>query len=72
LRPYVESAFECFGARRMMFGSDWPVCLLAASYELVVETAQSLGVELNAADRDRVFSRNATEFYQIEEQARTA
>jgi L-fucono-1,5-lactonase len=71
-RPYVETAFQCFGPRRIMFGSDWPVCLLAASYELVVETAQSLGVELNAADRDRVFSRNATEFYQIEEQARTA
>jgi len=72
LRPYVETAFQCFGPRRMMFGSDWPVCLLAASYERVVETAQSLGAELNAADRDRVFSRNATEFYQIEEQAQTA
>ena len=67
LRPYVETAFQCFGPRRMMFGSDWPVCLLAASYERVVETAQSLGAELNAADRDRIFSRNATEFYQIEE-----
>jgi L-fucono-1,5-lactonase len=72
LRPYVETAFQCFGARRMMFGSDWPVCLLAASYERVVETAQSLGAELNAADRDRIFSRNATEFYQIEERAQTA
>jgi L-fucono-1,5-lactonase len=72
LRPYVETAFQCFGARRMMFGSDWPVCLLAASYERVVETAQSLGAELNAADRDRIFSRNATEFYQIEGQAQTA
>ena len=72
LRPYVETAFQCFGPRRMMFGSDWPVCLLAASYERVVETAQSFGAELNAADRDLVFSRNATEFYQIEELAQTA
>jgi len=72
LRPYVETAFQCFGPRRMMFGSDWPVCLLAASYERVVETAQSLGAELSAADRDLVFSRNATEFYQIEELAQTA
>jgi L-fucono-1,5-lactonase len=71
LRPYVESAFECFGARRMMFGSDWPVCLLAASYDRVVETAQSLVAELNVQDRDRIFSRNATEFYRLEPHART-
>jgi L-fucono-1,5-lactonase len=67
----VESAFECFGARRMMFGSDWPVCLLAASYDRVVETAQSLVAELNVQDRDRIFSRNATEFYRLEPHART-
>jgi len=72
LAPYVRHALECFTPQRCMFGSDWPVCLLAASYERVVETAQSLGAELNAADRDRVFSRNATEFYQIEELAQTA
>jgi L-fuconolactonase len=72
LRPYVETAFQCFGPRRMMFGSDWPVCLLAASYERVVETAQSFGAELNAADRDRIFSRNATEFYRLEPHAQAA
>jgi L-fuconolactonase len=56
----------------MMFGSDWPVCLLAASYDQVVETAQSLVAELSKEDRERIFSKNAIEFYQIEEQAQTA
>jgi L-fucono-1,5-lactonase len=63
LRPYVDTAFECFGAERMMFGSDWPVCLLAASYDRVLETAQSLLADLNSDDLERVFSRNAIEFY---------
>jgi len=72
LRPYVESAFECFGARRMMFGSDWPVCLLAASYDQVVDTAQSLVAELSIEDRERIFSRNAIEFYRLEPHAQAA
>ncbi|HXT62991.1 MAG TPA: amidohydrolase family protein [Pyrinomonadaceae bacterium] len=65
LRPYVETALEYFGARRMMFGSDWPVCLLAAAYDRVLQTTQSLIAELNSEDRERIFSKNAMEFYQI-------
>jgi len=72
LRPYVETALEYFGARRMMFGSDWPVCLLAAAYDRVLETAQSLIAELNSEDRARVLSGNAREFYRIGEQAQAA
>jgi L-fuconolactonase len=72
LRPYVDVALDCFGAERMMFGSDWPVCLLAASYDRVLETAQSLLADLNTEDRERVFSRNAVEFYRAGEQAQAA
>ncbi len=72
LKPYVETALEYFGTRRMMFGSDWPVCLLAASYDRVLETAQSLTAELSSEDRERVFSENAKEFYRIREQAQAA
>ena len=68
LKPYVETALEYFGARRLMFGSDWPVCLLAASYDRVVDTAQSLIEELNSDDRERVLSENAKEFYRIGEE----
>ena len=33
IRPYLDVAFDCFGAERLMIGSDWPVCTLAADYE---------------------------------------
>ena len=42
LRPYVDQALEVFGPDRLLFGSDWPVSLLAAPYERVVETARTL------------------------------
>src|SRR2546428_4786238 len=69
LKPVVETALEYFGPRRMMFGSDWPVCLLAASYDRVLEAFQSLLAELSDGDRERIFSKNATEFYRIQQQA---
>ena len=37
LKPYVETALECFGPQRCMFGSDWPVCELAATYQQVYD-----------------------------------
>jgi L-fuconolactonase len=65
LRPYVEIALEAFGPARVMFGSDWPVCLLAASYERVVETATELTRELTATERARVFGGTAIETYDL-------
>jgi L-fuconolactonase len=55
----------------MMFGSDWPVCLLAASYARVLESFQSLLAGLSEADRSRIFSENATDFYKLEAEARS-
>jgi L-fuconolactonase len=72
LRSYVAKMLEYFGPQRIMFGSDWPVCLLAASYDRVLETAQSLLAELNDEERSRVFANTAIEFYRIEEQAAAA
>ena len=69
LRPYVEIALEYFGPTRMMFGSDWPVCLLAGSYDRVLGAAQSLLAEFSEEDRTLIFSENASRFYRIEEQA---
>lgn len=63
LRPYAETVLEAFGPGRVMFGSDWPVCLLAASYERVVDTAEDLTAELTATERARVFGGTATETY---------
>jgi L-fuconolactonase len=43
LKPYIDFTFDCFGADRMMFGSDWPVCILAGDYNKVwVETNKAL------------------------------
>ena len=72
LKPFVETALELFGPRRLMFGSDWPVCLLAAQYDRVLESFQSLLAELNDEDRDCIFSGNASEFYRLHDQALAA
>ena len=66
LKPYVDVALEVFGPRRMMFGSDWPVCLLAGSCDRVLEAAQSLLGELGEEDRRRIFAANAVEFYRLD------
>ena len=66
LRPYVDLALEVFGPRRLMFGSDWPVCLLAGSYDQVLEAAQSMLAELSEEDRRNIFAANAIDFYRIE------
>lgn len=65
LRPYVDYALELFGVDRMMFGSDYPVCLLAASYERVLESFQEILRELSESDRDKLFSKNAARFYRL-------
>jgi L-fuconolactonase len=68
LKPFVDVALECFGPKRMMFGSDWPVCLLAASYERVLEAFQALLSELSSEERNDIFAANAARFYRIEQQ----
>ena len=70
--PYVDKALEYFGPQRMMFGSDWPVCLLAASYEQVLEVFQTLLADLTSEERDAIFSKNAAQFYRIEDAALAA
>jgi len=68
LQPYVEKVLEYFGPARMMFGSDWPVCLLAASYDQVLESFELLLAGLDDKDKRRVFSESAIEFYRIEDE----
>jgi L-fuconolactonase len=63
LRPYFEVVLDAFGAERLMFGSDWPVCLLAAGYGEVVATAQQLTSELSESERESFFSGNAERVY---------
>jgi L-fuconolactonase len=65
LKPYVEAALEAFGPERCMFGSDWPVCELAATYERVQEAlAEALG-PISASERAAVFGETARRFYRL-------
>jgi L-fuconolactonase len=65
LRPPVHAALEVFGEDRLIFGSDWPVCLLAASYERVLAAARACLSDLGAAARDGVFAANARRAYRL-------
>ena len=65
LGPYVDYALELFGVERMMFGSDHPVCLLAASYDRVLDTFQGLLKDLSASERDQIFGGTAARFYRL-------
>jgi L-fuconolactonase len=63
IRPYLDVVFEAFGPERLMFGSDWPVCLLTASYRQVKEIVESY-VDAHAAKyQENIFGRNAMQFY---------
>ena len=66
LRPYVHTLLDAFGADRVMFGSDWPVCLLAGSYDDVVAAAEVLTGGLDAWEQAAVFGRTAARWYRIE------
>lgn len=63
LRPYADHLITCFTPQRMMFGSDWPVVELQASYGRWVETAEALTSGLSADERAMVFGGTATRFY---------
>lgn len=65
LRPYVDYALELFGPERLMFGSDHPVCLLAASYRRVIGSFQELLSGLSDEEREQIFGGNARRFYRL-------
>ncbi|GAA2378092.1 amidohydrolase family protein [Streptomyces carpaticus] len=63
LRPYADVALEAFGPGRLMAGSDWPVCTLAAGYGRVMETAATLTGALAPAERAAVLGGTASRVY---------
>jgi len=63
LKPYVDHLIGCFGPARLIFGSDWPVCTLAASYGEWVAAAETLTAELPPAKRAAIFGGNAACLY---------
>jgi L-fucono-1,5-lactonase len=67
--PYAEVILDAFGPGRLMFGSDWPVCLLACDYVGVVELAERLLTGLSATERAEVFATTAARVYKLDEEA---
>ncbi len=65
LRPYADAALDAFGPGRVMFGSDWPVCTLAASYDEVLQAARDLTDHLSDAEREAIFAGTASRVYRL-------
>ena len=65
LRPYASHVLESFGPDRVMFGSDWPVCELAATYAQVYESARTVTSALSASEQNEVFGGTASRAYPI-------
>lgn len=66
IRSYFEASLEAFGAERLMFGSDWPVCRVAADYEAWVQTVRDLVAPLSVSEREGILGGNACRFYKIQ------
>jgi L-fuconolactonase len=62
-RPYLDVVFEAFGPSRLMYGSDWPVCLFAGSYEQSFRLVDDYTQGFTEAERAGLFGGNAAAFY---------
>lgn len=63
--PYIEYVLECFGVDRILFGSDWPVCLLSGSYDEVVTIADFYSRFLSENEKAKMMGENAIRFYNL-------
>jgi L-fuconolactonase len=66
LKPYVDVALDAFGPERLMFGSDWPVCELAGTYQQVFDALSECLESLSQPERDQVFGKTAAKFYGLD------
>ncbi|MEJ7767065.1 MAG: amidohydrolase family protein [Chitinophagaceae bacterium] len=63
--PYLDVIFELFGPKRVLFGSDWPVCLVAASYSQVVEILAEYMAGFSVSEQIDFWGGNASKFYNL-------
>lgn len=66
-RPYVLEVLDIFGVDRCMFGTDWPVCLVAASYTQVMDALRDCLKDLSQTELDQIFGGSAIEAYRLPE-----
>lgn len=65
LRPFIDTALDLFGPNRLMFGSDWPVCTLAASYGQVVDVVTAAVADLSADEQRSIWADTAVKAYHL-------
>jgi L-fuconolactonase len=63
IKPYLDVVFESFGTDRVMFGSDWPVCLVAGEYAQVKAIVETYTKDFSTSEKSKVFGINAAKFY---------
>ncbi|WP_259014299.1 amidohydrolase family protein [Emticicia fluvialis] len=63
---YLDTVLDCFGTNRLMYGSDWPVCLVAGAYEDQLSIVQSYFEKLTQTEKDKIFGENAVRFYGLQ------
>lgn len=66
LKPYLDIVVEAFGVDRLLFGSDWPVCLVASSYERWLHTIKDYFKEFSSTEQEKIFALNCESFYTLE------
>jgi L-fuconolactonase len=69
LKPFVDVILEAFGPKRLMAGSDWPVCLLAATYQNWSSTLQNFIQRLSTVEQEMILGGVATEVYSLQDRA---
>jgi len=65
MRPYLDVVFDCFGASRLMIGSDWPVCTVAGTYSRVMDLVKNYVGKRSAEEKDAVLGGNAAKFWKL-------
>jgi L-fuconolactonase len=65
LHPYFDTVLDAFGAKRLMFGSDWPVCTVACEYRRWAGIVQELISKLSASEQEAIFGGNAVKAYNL-------
>src|SRR4029453_8841111 len=69
LSPYIDAALEAFGPSRLMIGSDWPVCTVAAAYGEVICLVREAISEYSVTEREQIVSGTARDFFRLKAEA---
>ena len=65
IHPYMNVALEAFGSSRILFGSDWPVCLVAGNYSKIKKLTTNFISQLSQIEQNSIMGTNAIEFYNL-------